>query len=213
MPIPEVWWIGVASPCQASAKQVGDDHGIGRAGRSTLEVIRRQRTDEERWESCFWPRVENLCGKWKESYLNNEELEEACVEFADDGGFCGAENRSGIWNWSIIIHSCVDFCTYLKFCLFFCWHWHFQGCKDGKFIVLGPQTSLNSRLASRSKFMENNNCRLKYVSWAIEKNFQRFQHLEVGTGRGNLRQHGGHLGLQIFCQLHQHSLCHLIRWY
>ena len=134
-----------------------------------------------RGDSCFWPRVENICGMWEESYLNNEELEEACVEFADDGGFCGAENRSGIWNWSIIIHSCVDFCTYLKFCLFFCWHWHFQGCKDGKFIVLGPQTSLNSRLASRSKFMENNNCRLKYVSWAIEKNFQRFQHLEVGT--------------------------------
>ena len=46
----------------------------------------------------------NLCGMWQESYLNNEELEEACVEFEDRGGFCGAENRSGIWNWSIIIH-------------------------------------------------------------------------------------------------------------
>ena len=57
VPVPEVWWIGVASPCQASAKQVGDDHGIGRAGRGALEVIRRQGTDEEGGGSCFWPRA------------------------------------------------------------------------------------------------------------------------------------------------------------
>ena len=138
-----------------------------------------------------WQHPKNLkvILEFRESYLNNEVLEGACLELVVDGVFCGGEKRSGIWNLSIFIHSICSACifTLLSNWSFWrhCWSlevylvifcWHFQGREFWTATKCCHTESLNlTKVAGESHFYGFMFSVLRIISEAFKIKFSRLR--------------------------------------